>query len=72
MISDRMKDLTESEVQQIHDASIRILETVGVCFNSHEASELFKHRGYKFKGNNVLITEGDVTNAMDSPINIHD
>ena len=59
-MSDRMKDLTGSEVQQIHDASMRILEKIGVCFNSHEASELFRHYGYKFKGSNVLITEEDV------------
>ncbi|MDY7076634.1 MAG: trimethylamine methyltransferase family protein [Chloroflexota bacterium] len=46
--------LTESQVREIHRASLEILETVGVQVSHEGAIQLLKDAGCRIKGNNVV------------------
>jgi trimethylamine--corrinoid protein Co-methyltransferase len=47
--------LTEPQVEQIHEASLMILERTGVVFRNDTAVSLFKQTGAKTNGQHVLI-----------------
>jgi trimethylamine--corrinoid protein Co-methyltransferase len=51
---------------KIHDASMDILRSVGVAFNSNEARKIFKKAGLKVDGKTVFFSEKDVRKAIDS------
>ena len=62
--TDRMHCLSAKEIQLIHDASMEILKTQGICFNSPKATQILVQKGFKTSGNRVLIREQDVTDAL--------
>ncbi|MEL7114167.1 MAG: trimethylamine methyltransferase family protein [Pseudomonadota bacterium] len=47
--------LTEDAVERVHDASMRILEEIGIEFLNEEALEIFKEAGCKVDGTNVRM-----------------
>ena len=51
---------------KIHDASMNILGSVGVAFNSNEALVIFKKAGLKVDGKTVFFSEKDITKAVES------
>lgn len=55
---------TDSEVEKIHEDSLRILEKVGAVMHYDPAVELFKSHGAKVDGNIVYIPKKMVTNAL--------
>ncbi len=53
----KFNSLTEEQVQKIHNASIQLLENVGVEFELDEALEVFKAEGLKVEGTRVYFTK---------------
>ncbi|MBF0528220.1 MAG: trimethylamine methyltransferase family protein [Deltaproteobacteria bacterium] len=60
----RLKILSENDLQRVHDASIKILESIGVVFESDEAIEIFKKHGVKVEGKKVFIPKKQAEAAM--------
>ena len=60
----RMQD--RQELEEIHEASVKVLETVGVELQSDTALELFKSRGATLDGNRVKIPRSLVEAAVES------
>jgi trimethylamine---corrinoid protein Co-methyltransferase len=48
--------LSDSEIEAIHDASLRVLEKTGIKVMSNEALEILKKAGAKVKGESGLVT----------------
>lgn len=61
----RYKPLTEAQVQQIHQASLSILERTGVQIEEPEALELFRAAGAKLDGNRVRIPPALIEDTLD-------
>lgn len=58
--------LSNQEIEQIHQTSIRLLANVGVRFPEDEAIAVFKKRGVKTEGQLVYLTEEQVMNAVEA------
>ena len=63
---DRMHTLTPQELDHIHNATLELLGTTGICFNSQTATDLFKARGFNTQGNTVFFTPDQVQAALDT------
>jgi trimethylamine--corrinoid protein Co-methyltransferase len=63
---DRIHTFSHEELSKIHDASIDLLETVGVRFDDDEAVNLFKSNGFKVDGNTIFFTEKRIRHALDT------
>ena len=62
----RLQPLTKDQVQIIHNACIRILNTIGVSFKEPEAVEIFKKHGFKVDGSKVFFEESQVLKALET------
>ncbi len=60
----RMQD--RQELEEIHEATVQVLETIGVELQSNAALELFKSKGADFDGNRVTIPRRMLETAIDS------
>ena len=65
-MDDRNQKFTKKELTQIHDASMDLLQNVGVAFNDDEALRIFKKNGFKVDGNAVFFSEKNVLSAIES------
>lgn len=65
---DRFQTLTQAELNLIHDASMDILKHTGICFNSPEATQLFKAHGFQTQGERVFFTEALVQKALETTV----
>ncbi|MGD8520573.1 MAG: trimethylamine methyltransferase family protein [Desulfobacterales bacterium] len=63
---DRIHTFSHEELIKIHDASINLLETVGVRFDDDEAVNLFKSNGFKVDGKTIFFTEKSIRRALDT------
>ncbi len=63
---DRMQELTESELNLIHNSAMEILSTVGIRFKEDEAIDIFKKNGFKVEDYTVYFTEAQVRKALES------
>ncbi len=63
---DRMQVYSKSELNQVHDASIEILEETGILFHLPEAVALFRENGFRVDGSRVFISEKDVVQALET------
>jgi trimethylamine--corrinoid protein Co-methyltransferase len=63
---DRMQEFTREQMQRIHDASMRLLGSTGVAFQSDAVVEIFKRHGMKVDGNVVFLQEEDVRKALET------
>lgn len=63
---DRMPKLSRDEMNQIHSASMEILNKTGVRFKSWRAVQVFKDRGFRIKGQAVLFDQQKIQKALDS------
>lgn len=66
MTYDRMQTLTQEQMTRIHDASMHLLETVGVAFNEPEALEIFQQHGFTVDKKTVRFSERQVRDALES------
>lgn len=63
---DRSQTFSREELSEIHDASIHLLNTVGVRFDDDEAVNLFKSNGFKIDNETVFFTEKNIRRALDT------
>ncbi len=56
--------LTESDIQKIHETSMKLLETVGVEFPYEPALTAFQKHGVRTEGSRVYLTEDQVLAAL--------
>ncbi|MBT4286050.1 MAG: hypothetical protein HOD92_01840 [Deltaproteobacteria bacterium] len=63
---DRLKSLNPDELNQLHAATIDILKTTGMCFESEKAHEIFRRHGFKTEGKLVYFTEKQIQAAVES------
>lgn len=63
---DRMQTLSREEMSRIHDASMDLLQNVGIAFNESEALEIFRKNGFKVDDKKVFFTEEQVMKAVQS------
>lgn len=69
---DRMQTFSESELQTIHQASMALLDEVGVAFQEERSVSIFKEFGFRTKGNTVYFKEEDVVAATQTaPSHFH-
>lgn len=66
MTYDRQPALTETDLNQIHQASMVILSRGGLVFHHVGALDLFKKNGFKVSGQTVFMTEKDVAKALET------
>jgi trimethylamine--corrinoid protein Co-methyltransferase len=59
-----MQTLTKQEMDKIHEASLKILETTGIVFNDPECLEIFKQHGLRVEGKKVFPAAKDVETAL--------
>ncbi|MFY9707284.1 MAG: trimethylamine methyltransferase family protein, partial [Desulfobacterales bacterium] len=52
----RFEYFTDEDVQRIHEATLRVLETVGVDFGYAPAVDVFKKAGFKVEGERVFLS----------------
>ncbi len=52
----RFEYFTDDDVQRIHEATLRVLETVGVDFGYAPAVDVFKKAGFKVEGSRVFLS----------------
>ncbi len=62
----RMRPFTDQELNDLHDATVRVLRDVGVAFHEPEALEIFKTHGIKLDGNIVHIDESHLRKALET------
>jgi trimethylamine--corrinoid protein Co-methyltransferase len=60
------KILSQEQVEQIHQASIKLLANVGVEFPYEEALAVFKRNGIKVDGKRVFISEDQLMGALET------
>ena len=65
-MNERMSLLSNTDLNNLHTASMEILQDVGIAFHEMEAVEIFKHHGVKVDGNVVFIEEHHVEAALQS------
>ena len=58
--------LTEEQVQEIHDRTIHILETIGVEFKYEPALEVFCNHGQRIEGERVFFTREFIESMIES------
>ncbi len=58
--------MTSSDIQKIHEASLALLDRVGVAFHSPMALEIFRRHGFNTKGKVVRFSAKDVEEALGS------
>lgn len=63
---ERNQALSPHELNQIHTASLEVLQDVGVAFHDPEAIEIFSAHGIKTEDNKVFLTERDVRLGLSS------
>lgn len=61
-----MQTFTQDELNTIHDASMRILQEIGVAFYDEETLQIFKNHNVRVEGNIVFLEETSVRNAIES------
>ena len=60
---DRMQELSNQDMENIHAASMDLLKTTGVAFNDEEALEIFKVNGHRVEGTTVFFEDADIQKA---------
>ncbi len=56
--------LSMSDVQAIHDASMKLLGEIGILFPEENALDIFKNRGLRVEGEKVFFSEEQVMRAV--------
>ncbi len=60
------KPFTTSDLDQIHGASMQILEKQGIVIDSEEVLGFFKQHGFRTEGSKIFFTEKQVLSATES------
>jgi D-lactate dehydrogenase len=57
LVTTRLEVISNQQIDDLHQASLKILNETGIVFKSEEAVEIFKNHGARTEGNLVFITE---------------
>lgn len=60
----KLKPLSHNELAMIHQKSVELLATTGMWFESYQALELFKKRGFKVDGQIVYFPQPAIEEAL--------
>jgi trimethylamine---corrinoid protein Co-methyltransferase len=60
--------LQPRELNDIHEATIKVLQNVGVAFFDQRAVEIFSRRGFKTDGTKVFFAENQIGDALESAL----
>ena len=63
---DRMQNLSQTQMEKIHDAAMDLLKTTGVAFNDQEALDIFKDNGFTVEGSTVFFQESQIQKALET------
>jgi trimethylamine--corrinoid protein Co-methyltransferase len=63
---DRMPYLSRGQLERIHDASIQILNRVGVRFNHSEVDMIFSRNGFKVDQGRVFCSQAQILKALEA------
>lgn len=63
-VFDSLRTITAQQQQRVHELACGILAHTGVRFALSEAREIFEGRGFKIDGENVMITERQIEDAL--------
>lgn len=66
MIRNWIEFLSPTDVEQIHNTSIKLLGTVGVRFPADDAISIFEGHGVKTDGHTVYLDEKQVMQALET------
>ncbi|MBC8503574.1 MAG: trimethylamine methyltransferase family protein [Anaerolineales bacterium] len=58
--------LSATDIQAIHDTSMKLLSEIGIRFPNKEALTVFEKHGAKIDGQTVYLTESQVMNSIES------
>jgi len=61
-----MQALTKNQKENIHEASMDLLKTVGIVMNEDEAIQIFKDHGFKVDDKTVFFEEKEVMKALET------
>ena len=59
-----IRNITQKEIETIHEKTLYILEHIGVKFEQPELLEFFKKKGIRMEGNRVYIDKATVEQAL--------
>lgn len=62
----KLSMLEDSDLQRIHDYSMKILAENGIRFPDETALKIFKDHGFRVDGEQVYFTESQVRNALET------
>ena len=65
-MNDRLQTISDEELNTIHNASMRILEKVGIAFHAPQAIEIFKKHGIKTSNHIAFLKESQIEDALAS------
>jgi trimethylamine--corrinoid protein Co-methyltransferase len=65
LVGGQYKPLTDEEVEQVHEASLEVLERTGVHVEESEALELFREAGARVEENRVRLPRSLIEDAID-------
>lgn len=51
------KFMSPNDIQMIHEYTLKVLDEIGIIFESERALEVFKHHGARVDGETVYISE---------------
>lgn len=60
----KLSMLEEQDMQRVHEYSLKLLEENGICIANERAKDIFKKHGFRVEGNQIYMTEAQVTEAL--------
>jgi hypothetical protein len=64
-VGGQYQPLTEDQIKQVHQASLTVLERIGIHVENEEALALYRQGGARVDGNRVYITPAMVAEALE-------
>jgi len=65
-VGGQYQPLTTDQIEQIHEASLKVLEQTGIDVQNKEALELYRHGGARIDGRRVYISARMVERALET------
>lgn len=65
-LASKLRVLTTEDLNKVHGATLKVLESTGVGFQCEEALEIFRKNGAKVDGNIVRISEKMIQKALET------
>ena len=62
----RLSMFTDSDLQRVHDYSLKLLAENGIHIDNERALKVFREHGFKVDGSQIFMTEQQVQKALDT------